>query len=154
MATGDSFDDASVVVAGQHFAYAAAAAAGECFVFVVQVVVRAVVAVAAAVAVAVAVAAASFARVAWTVVAVDVAYNLDLDPENHHVFVGSADVEEADEWKASFAVRNLLVVLHGQVLVGLGWEDTALLGIVFDLVLLVSKGLLTHLIVRHVSDGC
>ena len=78
--TGESFDESSVVAAVQHFAYAAV---GECFVFVAQV--------AAAVA-------ANFERVAWKVAAVDVAYILDRDPENHHVFVGSADVEAAEDW--------------------------------------------------------
>lgn len=125
-----------MVVAEQHFAYAVAVAE-ECLVFVVRVVQAAVAA------------ALNFVHVAWKVVAVDVVYILDRDPENHHAFVGSADVEAAEEKKSSFVVQKLQIVTHGQMAAVLDSEDTALLGIEFDSVPLGGNCLLTQSTMRQ-----
>lgn len=123
-----------MVVAGQHFAYAAAE---EYSVFVVRVVVR------------VAAVATNFVHVASEVVAVGVVCILDRDPENHHAFVGFADAEAAEARNSLFVVQNLQVVPHGQMFVVLDLEDNVLLGIVFDSVPLGGNCLLDHLIVRQ-----
>lgn len=92
-------------------------------------------------------------HVAWEVVAVGVVNILARDLENHHVFVGSVDVEAPEEGELSFVVPYHQLEPHGQTAAALCSGDTELLGIEVDLAPIAHNYLLIHSTERQESRG-